>query len=253
MWRHKILTVIAIFILLALLGSVLPDPEKDSAGDDSSVADVQDDESTDGATEEPEEATDAAESAEPDDPRDVWKANYAAKEAILFRALNRRAPDYKPPRDAVNEVVGTCDEIVEGKGIYKRLTTTARRWTDRGAPTQDQALVIIDVTVKYICPEVSKAHTDQVAVAEAQAKAKAARIAARAEARRKAAAAAAAKAAREEARRQVREDQQQEADTSVYYANCTEVENAGAAPIYTGDPGYSRDLDRDGDGVACEQ
>lgn len=39
---------------------------------------------------------------------------------------------------------------------------------------------------------------------------------------------------------------------SVYYENCTAVRNAGAAPIYAGDPGYSRKLDRDGDGVACE-
>lgn len=39
---------------------------------------------------------------------------------------------------------------------------------------------------------------------------------------------------------------------AVYYANCTAVHAAGAAPIYRGDPGYSRKLDRDGDGVACE-
>ncbi|SDO31855.1 Protein of unknown function [Microbacterium sp. ru370.1] len=38
----------------------------------------------------------------------------------------------------------------------------------------------------------------------------------------------------------------------VYYANCTEVRAAGAAPIYAGQPGYSRKLDRDGDGIACE-
>lgn len=38
----------------------------------------------------------------------------------------------------------------------------------------------------------------------------------------------------------------------VYYANCSEVRAAGAAPIRSGDPGYSRRLDRDGDGVACE-
>ncbi|MBM9506988.1 excalibur calcium-binding domain-containing protein [Streptomyces sp. KK5PA1] len=37
-----------------------------------------------------------------------------------------------------------------------------------------------------------------------------------------------------------------------YYANCTEARAAGAAPIYAGQPGYSRRLDRDGDGVACE-
>lgn len=38
----------------------------------------------------------------------------------------------------------------------------------------------------------------------------------------------------------------------VYYANCAAVRAAGAAPIREGDPGYSRKLDRDGDGVACE-
>lgn len=39
---------------------------------------------------------------------------------------------------------------------------------------------------------------------------------------------------------------------SVYYKNCTEVRNAGAAPIYKGQPGYGKHLDRDGDGEACE-
>ncbi|MFD1321873.1 excalibur calcium-binding domain-containing protein [Micromonospora sonneratiae] len=39
---------------------------------------------------------------------------------------------------------------------------------------------------------------------------------------------------------------------SVYYANCAAVRAAGKAPLYRGQPGYSRKLDRDGDGVACE-
>ncbi|WP_347566004.1 GmrSD restriction endonuclease domain-containing protein [Microbacterium ulmi] len=43
-----------------------------------------------------------------------------------------------------------------------------------------------------------------------------------------------------------------EAPVSVHYANCTAVRAAGAAPLYDGQPGYSRKLDRDGDGVACE-
>lgn len=42
------------------------------------------------------------------------------------------------------------------------------------------------------------------------------------------------------------------APAAAYYANCSAVRAAGAAPIYAGDPGYSSDLDRDGDGVACE-
>jgi hypothetical protein len=40
--------------------------------------------------------------------------------------------------------------------------------------------------------------------------------------------------------------------SSTYYANCDAVRAAGAAPIHVGDPGYSRRLDRDGDGVGCE-
>lgn len=39
---------------------------------------------------------------------------------------------------------------------------------------------------------------------------------------------------------------------NVYYANCDAVRAAGAAPLYAGQPGYRPNLDRDGDGVACE-
>ncbi len=39
---------------------------------------------------------------------------------------------------------------------------------------------------------------------------------------------------------------------SVYYANCTAVREAGAAPILRGEPGYGSHLDRDDDGTACE-
>ena len=38
----------------------------------------------------------------------------------------------------------------------------------------------------------------------------------------------------------------------IYYANCTAVRAAGAAPIHRGDPGYASRLDRDGDGIGCE-
>jgi hypothetical protein len=39
---------------------------------------------------------------------------------------------------------------------------------------------------------------------------------------------------------------------SVYYKNCDAVRAAGAAPLYRGQPGYARHLDRDNDGIACE-
>ncbi|MCL6663519.1 thermonuclease family protein [Paenibacillus amylolyticus] len=40
---------------------------------------------------------------------------------------------------------------------------------------------------------------------------------------------------------------------NVYYKNCDAVRAAGADPIYKGEPGYSRKLDRDGDGIGCER
>jgi Excalibur calcium-binding domain len=79
------------------------------------------------------------------------------------------------------------------------------------------------------------------ATAAADAKAKAAAEAkAAAAAKAKAAAAAKTKAAADAAA------------ANVYYENCDAVRAAGAAPITAGDPGYSRKVDRDGDGVGCE-
>lgn len=37
-----------------------------------------------------------------------------------------------------------------------------------------------------------------------------------------------------------------------FYKNCADVRAHGAAPIRVGDPGYSRRLDGDGDGIGCE-
>lgn len=41
-------------------------------------------------------------------------------------------------------------------------------------------------------------------------------------------------------------------DKNASYPNCAAARAAGAAPLRVGDGGYSRRLDRDGDGVACE-
>lgn len=42
------------------------------------------------------------------------------------------------------------------------------------------------------------------------------------------------------------------APQGVYYKNCTQAREAGVTPIYRGQPGYASHLDRDNDGVACE-
>ena len=40
--------------------------------------------------------------------------------------------------------------------------------------------------------------------------------------------------------------------TRVHFSSCKQAREAGAAPLYRGDPGYNPKLDRDNDGVACE-
>jgi hypothetical protein len=37
-----------------------------------------------------------------------------------------------------------------------------------------------------------------------------------------------------------------------YYPNCAAARSAGMAPLSVGEPGYRDELDRDGDGIACE-
>ncbi|OKK07665.1 hypothetical protein AMK26_00795 [Streptomyces sp. CB03234] len=38
----------------------------------------------------------------------------------------------------------------------------------------------------------------------------------------------------------------------VYYSNCADARAVGATPIRRGDPGYGSHLDRDNDGVGCD-
>ena len=41
-------------------------------------------------------------------------------------------------------------------------------------------------------------------------------------------------------------------ERSVTYSGCREVARLGKAPLYAGQPGYRRNMDGDGDGIACE-
>ena len=173
---------------------------------------------------------------------DVWRSNHDDNERRIRRQLNRRLPAYTLPMDTTNEALASCEEIAAGKPLAKRIKNAGARWSaDPG-----QAIVVLTVVAEQVCPDVARAHTQQVA-AKQKADAKAA-------ARRKAQAAKnAARERREAERKEQLAQEQAQQPVNVYYANCSAVEAAGAAPIYAGQPGYSRDLDRDGDGVACEQ
>ena len=107
-----------------------------------------------------------------------------------------------------------------------------------------------------------KAAADKAAAMKAAAvKAAADKAAAdKAAAAKRVADAAAAKLAAEQAAAQQAAAQQAPAapaapaapPAAAYYANCAAARAAGAAPLYSGQAGYSTSLDRDRDGVACE-
>jgi outer membrane biosynthesis protein TonB len=40
---------------------------------------------------------------------------------------------------------------------------------------------------------------------------------------------------------------------AVVYQNCAEVRAAGKAPLHRGEPGYTAELDKNGDGIACDK
>ena len=121
---------------------------------------------------------------------------------------------------------------------------------EQAAAAQAEAVRVAAEQAAAAQAEAERVAAEQAAAAQAEAERVAAEQAAvvaaqldaeRVAAEQAAAAAAAAQIAAEDA-----------APSNVYYANCAAVRDAGAAPIYRGDPGYSSKLDRDGDGVACE-
>lgn len=126
-------------------------------------------------------------------------------------------------------IIGCSESDTSAKGSSSNSTVQSQQSTDETSKTE----------------EVSQS---EEAAKQAEETRQSEEVAQQAEAARQAEEA----AQQAEAARQAQANQQQ-AGQSAYYANCTQAKNAGAAPLYSGQPGYSRKLDRDGDGIACEK
>jgi hypothetical protein len=164
-----------------------------------------------------------------------------------------------------------CDEDSTGALIWVDQETHDRAETDLAVAREAETQKKLDEAAAAEAKEAEQAKTAEAAEAakakeaaeakktEAAAAAKAkeaadakkAKAAAAAKAK-KAAEAKAALAAEKARKKKIAEAEVRKSPSSAYYKNCTAVRNAGAAPIYRGEPGYSRKLDRDGDGIACE-
>ena len=161
------------------------------------------------------------------------------------------SPSESPSPTAIADFVGEeCDgdELVMEQGADKLYcdenASKVFVWTTQD--DHDKAILAAKKAEEKKVAEEKAAAEKKEADAKAAAEKKAAE---KAEAEKKAAD---KKAAQEKAEREAYTPPPAKAPSSIYYANCSAVKAAGAAPIYSGDPGYSRKLDRDGDGVACE-
>ena len=147
-----------------------------------------------------------------------------------------------------------CDEDSTGALIWVDQETHDRAETDLAVAREAETQKKLDEAAAAEAKEAEQAKTAEAAAsakAKEAADAKKTKAAAAAKAK-KAAEAKAALAAEKARKKKIAEAEVRKSPSSAYYKNCTAVRNAGAAPIYRGEPGYSRKLDRDGDGIACE-
>ena len=183
--------------------------------------------------------------AEPLSQQEQWVANFESNRSMFVRALRRSTGTRIDAEQAARAALVTCTLTDADKGLDRRINRVWDVIGSAGPAPAGASIMALGAAVTSVCPELESIHTTQVTEYQRQQK-RARKAAAQ---KRREQAAAARRAAREEAAQQARD----EAAQSTFYENCTAVEAAGAAPIYAGEPGYSSDLDRDGDGVACEQ
>ncbi|GAB2860217.1 excalibur calcium-binding domain-containing protein [Nocardioides pacificus] len=229
-WLNIVGPVAALVALAAAIGVGAALEDDEPASDDSAQP----------ARESSNESQLADEKSAPPSDEEKWAVNYEESQGAFadevaaalgvgkVRALTSKVP------------LGSCALLKKDLPVGARISETAQAISVRRPPTAAQVFDVISAATTYVCPELAKRHATQVSVYT--------RAARQAELD---------KQRQAEARERRKARQQAAANppappVDVYYANCTEVENAGAAPIYAGQPGYSRDLDRDGDGVACE-
>jgi hypothetical protein len=169
----------------------------------------------------------------------LWKKSIASLSYLLILVVSmamifgdEEAESKKEPAQ------GVADTNTETKNSNKEADEKARLVAEQKAKEEEAARLAAE----------KKAKEEEAArlAAEQKAKEEAALIAAEQKAKEE-------EAARLAAERKAQEEAAAKAAAAnVYYKNCDAVRAADAAPIRTGDPGYSRKLDRDGDGIACE-
>jgi type IV secretory pathway VirB10-like protein len=158
-------------------------------------------------------------------------------------------------RTAATEVLSACPTQPLPEDTAAIKVAADKQAADAASAVAAQAAADQQAAASAAQAAADQQAADQAAAEQAAAQAAAEQAAAEQAAAEQAAAeqaaAAAAQAAAESAAAAV-PPPPAAAPTATSYKNCDAVRAAGAAPIHRGDPGYSSKLDRDGDGIGCE-
>lgn len=175
---------------------------------------------------------------------------------VLIIIGSLAAPTSAPPTTNLITTVSDSQTTTDDAAAVAAATAAEEAAAEEASQAAEEAAAsqAADETAAVVASQAAKAAetaaakaAKEAAAAKTKAAARAAAIAAASKAADDAAAAAAAKAADA-----VAAAPPPPPDASVYYANCTAVRAAGAAPIYPGDPGFQSKFDRDKDGIGCE-
>lgn len=175
------------------------------------------------------------------------KTSLVAGALLLLLLASAGGGGETPKTDVVVAGVETREYGAAEKAAAEKAAAekAARATAEKAAAEQAAARAAAETAA---AEEAARVAAEQAAAAEAV------RVAAEQAAAEEAARAAAQKAAEDEAARQAAAQAAAAAppQSATYYKNCTAARQAGAAPVRRGDPGYGSHLDRDNDGVGCE-
>ena len=221
--RHKVPTFLGVLLLLSSCGTVSGD---DAKTDDAPAAKPTRAAAVEAAASPSPSPTDEAAVAEPT-PQQMWVANYEKASRTSYVAAVAAALALRPKKvDAQSGSLDACRLLGKKRNLDKRVAQVEKSFSLTGAPTYEQSLGALEATTTTICPEFVRLPPSP----DRRARQAPADRGTTPQGTRKDAARGSGSA-----RAGSRPGEQE----YVYYENCTAVENAGAAPIYAGEPGYS--------------
>lgn len=161
---------------------------------------------------------------------------------------NSSEPGAVPEATSTATITATATVIVTPEPVVETVTATPSASADLVSGQEGEGAQAGQQLTAQPKPTTSQTHVAKVSAA--RQKATKGTATKKAKASKKAAKPKPAKVVKPKPAKKTKS--QKKTSGSTYYKNCSAARAAGAAPVHRGDPGYGKHLDRDGDGIGCE-